>query len=873
MKTLIKLISLLSLLFLVALPVHAQSAGNVELSLSPATGPIYITTGTDIQIVLKPQGRDIIAVDFGLSYVGSDLVLSDGAPNASYDYFKTGNEGDWRITYTRQFGKPMPASDQEGKVILGTVHLTPSASKQSGSVLVRVIAPPGYSAPKITLLDKSQVADAQITAGSGTYDIGNAPPPTDTPTPSPTPTPLPACTANDLILEFRNTTTGSFVSPTSPSLARTPGSVIFAKAFTDTGADATGTTIEYRNADVPSFSPYPPAGVTIGSQDIIFRANRSGFSGTGCNITATISAAAAPTPTASPVKPTLNTPSSGATIIPGSPIAFAWTQMSNPGGVIKAVGLRVVKADAIPTNNGKMGCANAVIDEWWYTTGNPITPCASAGQKQANEVAPTAFPTSFSGQTLSPGTYYAAVFNLDTTGYHCSMNCEGSGSDFGGFTTTQLFTVSCPVSSPVWDSTGSRCIAARPSKYALSEDLNDLSEGSIGSHWTAYSDTPTIVSHTFSNVTIGQVRTIFVRFKDEQGNINPPLNRPPISKSIKYLGANPEISNVSCNFNSETGTGSKVTITGSNFGSAQGKGGVKVLSSSGVANTTITSWGKVVIQPTREPVFQGGITGTVTPTIALSGTPTVSPTIPLLPTLTITPTVSPTDVLGESTDLTGTPTVSPTGTLTITPTGIASAQTQDRIAVRVKERLGGTVNIELTVDDGRKVTASCAVDTNTVSFATRTQCRPAGNFAEDKVRVQIYEKTPNARPLYDSKASPVSIDGDGTPGWTPPPLEIGKTYNLIIKAPKSLAVKREFTVLEGTNVLDDISFPVGDIAPLNAPDGVVNAVDKSELIREWSATTDVARAGDFNMDGRINSLDYSCMRENINRAADQFIKN
>lgn len=777
-KNCMKLITFFSLLFLVALPVQAQSAGNVELLLSPATGPIYITSGTDIQIVVKPQGRDIVAVDFGLSYVGSDLVLSDGAPNASYDYFKTGNEGDWRITYTRQAGKLMPASDQEGKVVLGTVHLTPSASKQSGTVLVRIVAPAGYTAPLVTLIDNSQLPGNQVTAGSGTYDI-NAAPAAPTPTPSPTPAPL----------------------PEKPSI---------------TFPDSVG-----RNFVVSS-------------------------------------------------DPNSNRPE------------FRWNMMGNPAGSIKRMGIRIVKASDNPADSSgdfAVGCSNKVIvDRWWYSqsatdgqthnrnqadSDTNLKICSDGGEgysvssdgKPADLLA-QAFNlkniTSYAYRpetSLSPGKYFMTVFNFDNT-YHSDANTLGEGSDTSSasnFRSSYYFTVSCPASSPVWDNTGSRCISARTQLFALSEDMNNLKDESTIQDkvlWWEYTEEP--IPYTFSNLVPGQVRTLFVRFKDEQGNITPPFNKPPISKSIKYLGPNPEIKNITCNFNSETGTGSKVVITGSNFGSAQGKGKVLVMSSSGVANATISSWGKVVIQPSREPLFQGGVTGTVTPTVF----PTVS--------------VLPTGVLGESVA---------EGTPAATPAGAVVAQTQDRVVVRVKERLDGTVNIELTVDDGRKVAAGCTVDTNTVSFATQTQCRPAGSFAEDKVRVQIYEKTLNARPLYDSKVNPITIAADGTPQWTPPPLEIGKTYSLVIKAPKSLAVKREFTVLEGTNILDDIAFPVGDIAPINAPDGVVNAVDKSELIRQWSATTDVARTGDFNIDGRINSLDYSCMRENINRAADQFIRN
>lgn len=811
MRTLIKLISLLSLLFMVALPVYAQSAGNVELTLSPTTGPIYITTGTDIQIILKPQGRDIVAVDFGLSYVGSDLILSDGVSNASYDFIKTGSEGDWRITYTRQFGKSMPVSDQTGQVILGTVHLTPSASKQSGSVLVRIIAPAGYSNPLITLVDTSQLPGNQVIAGSGTYDIGVVT----------TVTPPPACTADDLILQFSNTVEGSYVSYNSPSLSRAPGSTIYAKAKVKNGDPAPNSSITYHNADVRTVSTYTPGtGLIIGTQDIIFDANRSDR--TDCNVNATITVGtAAP----NPVKPTLSTPASGATVITGSSLPFAWTQMLNPkGGTIKAVGLRVVKAAAVVADNGKMDCVNAVVDMWWYTTGNTVsgTPCTTATQKQALEVAASTFPVSFSGQSLPPGTYYAAVFNQDSDGFNCSMNCNGSGNALDAFTSNQSFTVSCPVATPNWNPTSNTCQVAQAAQYRISTSLFQKNDQQLA--WRSLSELTANtldVSQYFKDLNQGQSVTFFVQFKDNNStgaNVSDV-----ISRTIKYIGPNPTISNIACGFNSDTGIGSKVTILGDNLGDAKGQGKVSITGQSD-SDVTVSSWGRVTVQ----------ITDSATATSSASPAATTS------------------------------------------AQSVASAlPTQNKVVLKVKNRLDGAANVTLTTDDGRQVVTNCTVDTNTVTFTAQAQCRQPGSFAASNVRVQIYENTVGAKPIYESLSKLISLDASGIPQWTAPPLEIGHTYELVVRAPSTLAVKKEFTVLAGTNDAnngDSIALPVGDIFPLGAPDGVVNSLDKSELVREWSALRDTVKAGDFNLDGRVNSLDYSCMRQNINKTSERFVK-
>lgn len=337
------------------------------------------------------------------------------------------------------------------------------------------------------------------------------------------------------------------------------------------------------------------------------------------------------------------------------------------------------------------------------------------------------------------------------------------------------------------------------------------------------SPTITIPAFTFTNPVIGQNFNLYAQFKSNTGLVTDVF-----SKSIKYIGPDPVITNIACGFDSSTGTGSTVTLIGRNFGLQGTSGAVKVISASGNANGTVSSWGSFVPSATLLPAGNIGVGST------------------------------------------GNIGIGTTGNVGVGTTG--STSTVERVVATISDRLTGTANVELTLDDGRKITRSCVVNTNTVSFNTQTQCVLPGNFSASNVRVQIAEDVTGARPLFDSRTTPIALDAQGLPQWTAPALEVGKTYNLIIKTPKSLAVSQKFTVLPGTNVLQDILFPVGDIAPATAPDGVVNAFDTSELFRQWNISSDTAKTGDFNGDGRINSIDYSCMRRNNNISGAQFLR-
>lgn len=441
----------------------------------------------------------------------------------------------------------------------------------------------------------------------------------------------------------------------------------------------------------------------------------------------------------------------------------------------------------------------------------------------------------------------------------------------------------------------------RTASYRIAETL----EGLDSAPDVPYTTEPITLTHTFTNETPGD-KWIYVRFKGTQGEVTD------VSKKIKLIGPNPTISNISCGY-SPTGVGTQVTINGTNFGD---KGNSKVIV--GGKNAEITFWA-VAAQDTPTSVPSATPVPTSTPT----QTPPTPTPLPYGKVRGIVQSTSDNTLLQDvtvalvgseqftTTDINGiwimsnvrsgtqqftfskagyqsqtksvvvpagddvvdldvqlVPTSSPTQTQNLNTLGVSTIlyKVMAKINERFPENL--SVPVQLTTADGRSVSGSCSVNTTTLDFNTVTPCRPAGSFSTSDVRVQIYENAQGAKPVFDGK---ITLGLDGKPSWIPPKLEIGKNYTMIIKAPKTLALKKEFTALEGTTVLDDVTFPVGDIAPLSLPDEVINSIDKGELVREWTTTVDVTRPADFNMDSRVNSIDYSCMLTSFNKSGEKFL--
>lgn len=333
--------------------------------------------------------------------------------------------------------------------------------------------------------------------------------------------------------------------------------------------------------------------------------------------------------------------------------------------------------------------------------------------------------------------------------------------------------------------------------------------------WKKYASSdgrePVKFEFNLENPVKGQATTIFVQFKSNvQTSAGVVQVSKVYSKQIKYLGPDPVIENISCKFD-PSGQGTLITILGSDFG-PRGQGKVQA----GEREAEILNWVAEVPETTTPP-----------------------------------------------------PSPAPTGSQTSFSGGILGVKlTKSKVVAKIPEQIEEAV-VELQTDDGRAARGSCVIGLTTLDFAARSQCLAASKMGADKARVQLYEKAAKARPIFDQN---VSFNTEGQPEWTAPILEVGKEYNLVLKAPKSLGVKKEFTALEGTTVFEEIELPVGDIAPLASPDNAINANDFSELKREWTTVLDVTRPGDFNLDNRVNSLDYSCLIKNYNRKGEDFLK-
>lgn len=196
-------------------------------------------------------------------------------------------------------------------------------------------------------------------------------------------------------------------------------------------------------------------------------------------------------------------------------------------------------------------------------------------------------------------------------------------------------------------------------------------------------------------------------------------------------------------------------------------------------------------------------------------------------------------------------------------TSIAIAASNSTVLAQLTEKIYGKINVIVTTNDGETVTGSCVAGVSSLQLNAKIACRPPDQFQADDVDLEILNlSNPTDQPIRQK----ISLNQKGEPQGINVDFNRGIRYGLLIKAPKSLAKRIEFDANEGTKVLGDIVLPVGDIAPLGTPDGLINALDKGELNREWTLTSDVSRTGDFNLDNRVNSIDWACMRNFYNKS-------
>lgn len=186
-----------------------------------------------------------------------------------------------------------------------------------------------------------------------------------------------------------------------------------------------------------------------------------------------------------------------------------------------------------------------------------------------------------------------------------------------------------------------------------------------------------------------------------------------------------------------------------------------------------------------------------------------------------------------------------------------------KVVVKFAEKLTTKFKVKLTTGDGQETEEKeCGVNQSLIDFSVATQCSNGSTtgFTTDNVEVKIFENSLASDPQRPFHQQKIRL-ANGKPQSLGANLESGKYYSLLIKAPRTLARRVDFQAQQGTTVLNNtVLLPVGDIFPINAPDGVINQNDMSLLKSQWSLVRDVSRTGDLNGDSRVNSLDYSCMK-------------
>lgn len=170
---------------------------------------------------------------------------------------------------------------------------------------------------------------------------------------------------------------------------------------------------------------------------------------------------------------------------------------------------------------------------------------------------------------------------------------------------------------------------------------------------------------------------------------------------------------------------------------------------------------------------------------------------------------------------------------------------------------GETVSVSLVNPDGQMSNEAQCNSVSQLALGAKVFCRaPSANNTEN-VDLVLVGNFPGGTKTKQK----VTIDREGIIQGLTQKLEAGKNYRISIKAPKSLRKTTEFTAESGVTNIPNFVLPVGDVFPADGGDGSINTLDKAELNRQWIVSQDAAgRSGDFNKDGRVNSIDWACMR-------------
>lgn len=169
-------------------------------------------------------------------------------------------------------------------------------------------------------------------------------------------------------------------------------------------------------------------------------------------------------------------------------------------------------------------------------------------------------------------------------------------------------------------------------------------------------------------------------------------------------------------------------------------------------------------------------------------------------------------------------------------------------------------NIKVIREDGQETEeVPCKIGFTQLSLGTELFCREKGNSSEEGVQLIFVDEAGN------KTQEVVSIAPSGVVKDIKTKLESAKQYLVSVKVESGLRRNASFKAGEGTQVVKDrdgkdLLIPIGDISPVNGGDGAINTADKFELNRQWVVAGRSGLSGDFNRDGKVNSIDWACMR-------------
>lgn len=214
---------------------------------------------------------------------------------------------------------------------------------------------------------------------------------------------------------------------------------------------------------------------------------------------------------------------------------------------------------------------------------------------------------------------------------------------------------------------------------------------------------------------------------------------------------------------------------------------------------------------------------------------------------------------GTKITLTGTNFGATKGTATVDGSTVnPTSWTANSIVLNVGQKTG-SMNVTITTPTSQTASITCAPGgVSDVSLIVKGLCRPT-NSSLPSVNVKI---AASGSAVVDQNNVGVGNDGKVV---ISDKAQKNKKNQILVKSYGYLAKKVEVTPVDGTVNAGIITLPAGDICPTPNGDGVINSIDKSCLNSQWlidKAAT--GKSGDFNLDSRVNSLDWACMKLNDN---------